>query len=327
MTALVNKLIWSTTRARYLHDCERLFYFKAFGSWRGWEHDAPQETREAYRLGKLQARSAWAGDGVHHQIRREVERIRAGMELKLEGALGEMRAEMRRQWVHSKKSARSFKFDDGGFWGLLEHEYGEDVSEEEWKRTWARAESSLTWWFESDFRRLIQETPPAKWLATDPERGEKLVSFPVLPGVPSFGTPDFALESDDGKVHILDWKTGAAKPADVDQILNYAALLQWKHKLEPERMLGQLVYLREQDWLDVPVTQGELDDFRGRVAQDVALMRSKLADPEKNVPLPMESFRQTSIASRCARCYFRRLCGRDGVHGGPAGEEGDPSQG
>lgn len=323
MTALINKLIWSTTRARYLHDCERLFYWKAFGGWQGWEQSASAETREAYRLGKLQSRFAWSGDGVHHQIRREVERIRAGVELRLDGALGEMRAEMRAQWEHSKRSTRSRKFDDGGFWGLLEHEYGEEVSREEWQRTWARAESSLTWWFESDFRRLIQETPPSRWLATDPERGEKLVSFPVLLDVASFGAPDFALETDGGVVQIIDWKTGAAKPADVDQVLNYAALLQHKHKLEPERMLGRLVYLREQDWMDVPVTQGELDDFRGRVAQDVALMRSKTTDPEKNVPQPVEEFRQTSVTSKCARCYFRRLCKRDGKYGGPREDEGE----
>lgn len=326
MSGLSNKLLWSSTRASYLAQCERQFYWKAFGNWGGWETAAPVETREAYRLGKLSSRWSWAGDGVHHQIRREVERIRSRVALNLEGALSEMRVKMRAQWVYSKKSKRDHKFDDGGFWGLLEHEYGEDISEEEWKRTWARAESSLSWWFESDFRRLIEETPPAKWLATDPERGEKLVSFPVLPGVPSFGAPDFALETADGVVQILDWKTGAAKPADIDQILNYAALLQHRHKLDPERMLGRLVYLREQDWLDVQVTQGELDDFRGRVAADVALMRSKLADPEKNTPLPVEAFKQTTIASKCARCYFRRLCKRDGEYGGPK-DEGDEDEG
>lgn len=321
MTALVNKLLWSTSRARYLHDCQRLYWFKGYGSWGGWERGAPEETREAYRLGKLSSRWSWAGDAVHGQIRREIDRLHTGVELNLADALAEMRVQMRAQWVHSKKSTRSRKFDDGGFWGLLEHEYGEDVPESEWKRTWARAESALTWWFESDFRRIIQETPPSKWLATDPERGEKLVSFEVLPGVPLFGAPDFALEDPDGVVHILDWKTGARKPADIDQVLGYAALLQHKHRLDPERMLGQLVYLREQDWLDVAVTQGELDDFRGRVAADVALMRSKLADPEKNIPLPVEAFAQTTVASRCARCYFRRLCKRDGEHGGPAGED------
>jgi hypothetical protein len=243
----------------------------------------------------------------------------------LDVALAAMRSAMRSQWSASKNGKRDRKHLGSSFWGLLEHEYREDVPEAEWKRVWARAESALTWWFESDFRTLIEETPPSRWLAVDPERGEKLVSFPVLPGVPSFGAPDFALETAEGRVLILDWKTGAAKPADIDQIYHYAALLQWKLKLDPERMLGQLVYLRAQDWVDVPVTQGELDDFRGRVAADVALMRSKLADPEKNIPLPMEAFPQTTVASRCARCYFRRPCKRDGEHGGPA-DEGDEEE-
>lgn len=319
MVGIANKLLWSSTRAKYLAECERLFYWKAFGGWGGWEATASRQTQEAYRLGKLSSRWSWAGDAVHHQIRRQIERIRLGQRRDLDEAILAMRFGMRTEWVASKKWKRDRKMPSG-FWGLLEHEYGEDVSDEEWKRIWARAESALSWWFESDFRRLIEETSPSKWLATDPERGEKLVSFPVLPGVPSFGAPDFALETTDGVVQIIDWKTGAAKPADIDQILNYAALLQHKHGLDPERMLGRLVYLREQDWVDVPVTQGELDDFRGRVAADVALMRSKLADPEKNVPLPVEAFQQTTSASKCARCYFRRLCKRDGRHGGPATE-------
>ena len=125
----------------------------------------------------------------------------------------------------------------------------------------------------------------------------------------------------EGQPQVLEWKTGKRKAADVDQVLNYALLLEHRRKVSAVGQLATIVYLREQDWEGVEVDAQALEDFRWRVQGDVELMRSKLADPERNVPLPMEEFKQTTDARKCARCYFRRLCKRDGVHGGPAVED------
>lgn len=320
MAGLVNVFAWSSSRVRHLRDCERLYYWHIYGSWSGWEDRAPAETREAYRLKKLQTRWAWTGDAVHHQLKREIALIQAGQPSELQPALAAMHHAMRAQWAHSRSSKRDRKLASG-FWGLLEHEYGESIPDDEWKRMWVRAENAVRWWFESDFRRLILETPRDRWLAVDPERGEKLVSFPLLEGVPSYGAPDFALLTPEDRPQTLEWKTGLRKPADVDQVLNYALLLEHRKKRPAVGQLATIVYFREQDWDDVVVDAQALEDFRWRVQGDVELMRSKLKDPARNVPLPMEEFRQTSDVRRCARCYFRRLCKRDGVHGGPATEE------
>ena len=45
----------------------------------------------------------------------------------------------------------------------------------------------------------------------------------------------------------------------------------------------------------------------------VSRMRELLAVPESNVPKPREAFPMTDDLSSCARCVFRRACGREGA--------------
>ena len=38
---------WSQTRRSTFRDCPRMYYWQYYGSWKGWEDDAPEEARIA----------------------------------------------------------------------------------------------------------------------------------------------------------------------------------------------------------------------------------------------------------------------------------------
>ncbi|MBU1700874.1 MAG: PD-(D/E)XK nuclease family protein, partial [Candidatus Eisenbacteria bacterium] len=55
-SALKNTFSWSHSRKRLFDDCPRAYYFRYYGSWEGWLHDAPPLARALYILKQLKSR-------------------------------------------------------------------------------------------------------------------------------------------------------------------------------------------------------------------------------------------------------------------------------
>src|SRR5690625_4188354 len=139
MARLENRFSWSKSRHETFTTCPRRYYYNYYGSWGGWERDAPEEVKELYLLKKLTSRYAWSGSAVHDAIRWVLEELRDGRELPLEQVVDRTRASMRAQFRESRDRA----YRQRKAFGLLEHEYEEAISDAQWKANWEQVERCL----------------------------------------------------------------------------------------------------------------------------------------------------------------------------------------
>src|SRR5690606_29772166 len=205
MAALENRFSWSKSRHEKFEACLRQYYYQYYGSWGGWERDAPPEVRELYILKKLTNRHAWSGTAVHDAIRRILTLLRDGAEIDPERIVATVRASMRAQFRESRQGADGCR----KAFGLREHEYAAEVAAEEWCASWGLDERCLPAFFRSRWVDLAGSLPHEAWPPID-----ELASF-LYRGVPVFAAPDFAFRAGGGVV-LVDWKTGKAREADRD---------------------------------------------------------------------------------------------------------------
>ena len=78
-------------------------------------------------------------------------------------------------------------------------------------------------------------------------------------------------------------------------------------------MKAALVYLNDGVEQQVGVDVEAIAGFKQRMKDSVDRMRKLLADPAANVPHPEAFFPMTEELASCARCAFRRVCGREGA--------------
>jgi hypothetical protein len=310
MAELQNEFSWSKSRHEKFKECRRAYYYTYYGSWGGWEAPAGSPVRELYVLKKLSTRWQWAGSVVHDAIRQLLERARLRGEFTPVDQLVQRTHERARaQWSTSRD--KSYWRESSKIVGLVEHEYGEPVPNDEWKRIYEQViEGALRAFCASPTLEEIRRTPRDAWLTID-----KLDSW-LFEGSKIWMAIDFAYRDAEKRVHVLDWKTGKERGVDHLQVSSYALYARNKWGASAEQVVGGLVYL-----VDGPGggTAGErvevlLDDeaLRGCEAEmrkSIAAMRAALRDPARNVA-DVENFPQIDDRDRCRRCPYRRPCGR-----------------
>jgi PD-(D/E)XK nuclease superfamily len=307
-TTLTNDFSWSKSRHEKFSECLRAYYLHYYGSWGGWEDQAPEEVRALYILKKLHNRFTWAGGVVHETIKRVLHTLRAGRTVDPEMSIAWAHRLMREDWKHSSSRGYWKERIRKEFGGLVEHEYGMAIPAEEWKRNWDNAREALLWFFGSRWPSLAKSLRREQWLEVD--EGFEFSSFQV-DGVKVFAIPDFAFVDEAGRPLVVDWKTGKARDGYDDQVLGYALYVSRRYGFPIDQVRATLVYLNDGIEREVPVDQGAIDGFLERMRRSVDSMRALLADPAANVPQSRESFPMTEDFSACNRCVFRRVCGRD----------------
>ncbi|WP_426750048.1 PD-(D/E)XK nuclease family protein [Myxococcus sp. Y35] len=307
---LSNDFSWSKSRHEKFSECLRAYYLYYYRSWGGWEADAPRDVRELYVLKKLGNRYTWAGSVVHESIKDVLLDWRAGR--KVDPAVVEARTRklMQDDFRHSRaKNYWSQKYRKQ-FTGLVEHEYGEPVPDEAWKQNWETVRSALAWFFSSRWKDLALSLKPEQWLEVD--AGFDFAHF-TLDGLKVFAIPDFAFVDADGTPVVVDWKTGKARDGYDEQVLGYALYVAQRYRFPVEKVRASLVYLNEGKEQDVTVDPEAMASFRKHFDESVAKMRALLKDPATNTPLDASAFPPTDNLASCARCVFRRPCGREGA--------------
>jgi hypothetical protein len=306
---LLNEFSWSKSRHEKLSECLRAYYFHYYGSWGGWDRAAPEPVRQLYVLKKLTNRFAWAGTVVHDSIRDALLDVRAGRPTDLGRTLERARGLMRGDYKHSRAKAYWREKGRKEFTGFLEHEYAEPVGDAAWKQAWATTEEALTWFFEkSRWLPLARALKPEQWLEVDAGFEHGIFH---LDGVKVFAVPDFAYVDDEGRPVVVDWKTGHARDGYDEQVLGYALYLGHRYRLPVESVEAQLVYLNGGQEVPVRVDPQALASFRAHFTRSVERMRALLREPASNTPLEEDAFPLTDDLRACARCNFRRVCGRE----------------
>ena len=143
----------------------------------------------------------------------------------------------------------------------------------------------------------------SQWLTV-----EDLVSFEVG-GVPVFLRMDLAFRDAQGRVVIVDWKTGRGEgrfnEIQLAGYALYAARQGWV--TQAEEIQTELAYLAIPRYVRRSVDARKLDHARAFIEKSAERMKALLVDPALNLGR-LEDFAMIDRPQLCRRCNFRRLC-------------------
>ena len=193
---------------------------------------------------------------------------------------------------------------------LFEHEYGIPVEQEDKRIAVNTVMRSLKHFFKSETLRRALEVGRERWLAL-----EDLVSFHVGE-TEVFVRMDLAYRDTDGRVVIVDWKTGRNEGRFNEvQIAGYALFAAEQGWVQqPEEISTELNYLVVPKAVRRRVDGKRIEHARRFIEKSASNMKALLVDPLGNLAR-LEDFAMIDRPSLCRRCNFRRLCfprsGRD----------------
>ena len=302
MAELKNEFSWSKSRDDAFRRCPRQYYYAYYGFWGGWEKRADPRVRTLYVLKNLVGRAMWAGQVVHKCIHWILDTLRRdGAAPALEDAV---RNTLRRMNKDFQDSGEGLYWDDPKrIVGLREHEYEEDVDDDEWQRVMEHAANCVTRFYESEVFSLLSKDSTDRWLAL-----ESLSSF-RLEDVKVYVQPDFARKTDDG-LTIYDWKTGKAdKPSTREQLACYAfyATKQWS--AAPTDVTTAELNLGTGTLIERKMTADDLKAAETTIRDSIQGMRALLDDVPTNLATE-DHFPLATDEKPCRLCNFRCLCPR-----------------
>ena len=279
---------WSISRHDTFQSCRRRYFYSYYV--------APEDP-EVKRLKRLSALPMWAGSVVHETIEELLKtRDTLPSETEQEAIIrAAVHSRMLTDWRLSEAASTDFR--------LFEHEYGTPVEPEDKKIAVGIVMRSLRNFFRSDVLREAFAVGRSQWLSV-----EDLASFHVG-DVEVLLRMDLAFRDRQGRVVIVDWKTGRNEGRFSEVQLAgyalYAAEKGWAQS--PEELRTELAYLALPRYVRRTVDDRKLENARRFIARSAATMRSLLLDPLANRGR-LEDFPMIERPRVCRRCNFRKLC-------------------
>ena len=291
---------WSASRHDTFASCRRRYYYSYYAS---------LEDEEIRRLKKLSALPLWAGSVVHDTIETFLKAHDAPPSPEEQEALvrATVHSGMLADWRESEAGLPPE--DDPPYGGgsvrfrLFEHEYEIPVEQEDKRIAVNTVMRSLKNFFRTETLREAFAVGRSGWLAL-----EDLVSFQVG-DVEVFLRMDLAFRGRDGRVVIVDWKTGRGEGRFNEvQVAGYALYATEKGWVgDPEEISTELNYLVIPRATRRVVTKEKIEGVRGFIERSARDMKALLLDPVEN-RARLEDFPMIDRPQVCRRCNFRRLC-------------------
>lgn len=304
MAELRNELSWSRSRAGSFDACPRRYWFEYYGSWGGWSDRSEPRARELYVLKKLSTRAMWIGSVVHEAIENVLRALQRGERPEGPAVADATIARMRADFLDSRD--RRYRERPGKHVGLFEHEYGVQVSNQAWKEGADHARACIERFFESDYAGTFAGLSEESWLPI-----ETLDTF-EMDGERIHVKLDAAFRRDDGRVEIVDWKTGrrddASEGGDRVQLACYALYALEKGWVDrPEEIVTVEYSLAAKRPHVREVDPAAITQVREYIRTSIGGMKARLDDVENNVGRE-ESFEASPSPGKCRWCKFRRAC-------------------
>jgi hypothetical protein len=285
-----NEFAWSVSRHDTFYSCRRKYFYSYYAA-----HEDP----EIHRLKKLSALPLWAGSVVHETIE-EILKTRDVLPSDVEQEAivhAAVHSRMLAEWRASEAGPEPGRFR------LFEHEYETPVEQEDKKLLVTIVMRSLRNFFRSEVLREAYAVGRASWLTV-----EDLATFTVG-DVPVRLRMDLAFRDREGRVVIVDWKTGRNEgrfsAVQLAGYALYAAEHGWVQAAEELRT--ELAYLVVPRFVRRTVDARTLEHARAFIEKSAGSMRELLVDPAANAAR-LEDFAMVDRPQRCRRCNFRRLC-------------------
>ncbi len=300
---LVNEFSWSRSRDGAFQDCRRKYFYQYYGAWGGWDAAASPDVRRLYVLKQLASRQQWAGRTVHDAIEMALHAFADGRDIPVEAFVADVVERMRGEWRSS--NAGRYR-DTPKSPALFEHEYRVEIGREGWQALIRNVTQCLRNFFRLPLLAEIRRTTPEHWSI---EHWSKTFDFERTP---MWSAPDFGFWTDEGRLALVDWKTGGAKRdgGASFQLGCYALYAREMLGVPPVKVDLIEVNLREpavtrHDWDD-----DRLDAVREQLRLSIRAMKAYLADPDGNVAV-VTDFERTEDLRICKWCNFRAVCRPD----------------
>ena len=302
MPDLANEFSWSRSRDGCFQECKRRYFYQYYGAWGGWDAAASPDVRRLYILKQLQSRYQWAGRTVHDAIEMALHAFADGRDLPVEPFVADVIERMRGEW----RSSHAARYrEQPKTVALFEHEYRLELSRETWVVLSRNVATCLRNFFRLPLLAEIRRTTPEHWSI---EHWSKLFDFE---GTSVWAAPDFGFWTDDGRLALVDWKTGGARPeAAAFQLGCYALYAREVLNVLPAQVDLFAVNLREPEVTQHRWDEERLDAIRGQLRLSIRSMRAYLADPERNVAV-LDDFERAEDLRICKWCNFRAVCRPD----------------
>ena len=299
MADLVNEFSWSRSRDATFQDCRRKYYLHYYGAWGGWDAGATPDVRRLYVLKQLASRQMWAGRIVHDAIEMALHIYQQGREVPVEPFLEDVIERMRGEWRGSRDGLYREKPKT---LALFEHEYALDLKREVWQMLSQNVKTCLRNFFRLPLLADVRKTAPEHWSI---EHWSKVFDFE---GTPVWIAPDFGFWSAEGRLTLVDWKTGAADPDSAAfQLGCYALYAREVLGVEPARVDLLEANLREPTVTPLAWDDARLEAIREQLRLSIRAMRAYLVAPDAN-QARMEDFERTEELRICRWCNFKAVC-------------------
>jgi hypothetical protein len=300
MTELKNEFSWSKTRDEVFKSCLRQYWFAYYGYWNGWLENAPERTRQIYILKNLKNRQMWAGEKVHECIQRSLNNIRRGIKVLSVDEIVSITLDQIRAEFRSSRSKNYLK--NPKTCALFEHEYGIEVTDDQWKEMANNVEICLRNFYASDIYYGLKSHKKDGWLEV-----EEFSSF-LLDNIKINLAIDCAIKEGDD-ILIYDWKTGRSISEDLPiQLCCYVLYAMEKWHIPPQSLRIVEYNLSFNKATEFSVTHGEAENIKGYITGSIKDMHSLLIDVGNNIPVEDEKFSKVEDERVSLRCNFRKVC-------------------
>lgn len=295
-----NNFSWSVSRDSTFLECPRKYYFNYYGSWGGWESDAPDRIRELYLLKQLKNRAMWAGQVVHDCIKRSLDNLSRGIPVLPLTEIQTITRDLMRQDFRSSRR-KLYRVNPKNNCGLFEHEYELDVPDEQWKETADQVERCLNNFYQSDVYEQLSSLDQSDFLEI-----EKFSSFD-LDGVDVIIKLDCASREHD-RIVVWDWKTGRSEQTGLSfQMACYAYYASSTFGVPVGHVLTRRFELFSNHLHEESVSEGSLEELLAYIRGSIKDMLSLLDDPQTNTARE-ENFSKIEKKQICRRCNFLKVC-------------------
>jgi hypothetical protein len=299
MGDLINEFSWSRSRDNTFQECRRRYFYQYYGSWGGWAADAPVDIRRLYVLKQLASRHQWAGRIVHDAIEMALHAFREGQDIPIEPFIADVVERMRHEW-RSSRAGHYHAMPKSP--ALFEHEYQVELKPEAWQALRRNVAVCLRNFFRLPLVASIRRTSSEHWSI---EHWSKVFDFE---GTAMWVAPDFGFWSEDGRLALVDWKTGGSNPGGAAfQLGCYALYAQEFLGVAPARVDLYEVNLREPLVTSVQWNDERLEAIREQLRLSIRSMKAYLVEPAANVAA-LADFERTEDLRICRWCNFRAVC-------------------
>ncbi|MFZ4453343.1 PD-(D/E)XK nuclease family protein [Salibacterium aidingense] len=298
---------WSLSRHKTLMHCARQYAHQYYTSHNGWLRDAPELSKQAYRLKNLTNLEMFFGSVVHDIIEQVIDNyLNTGYIPGEENLREQVRRSLNQGFIDSTRHFDHWKQQPKKRTMFHEIYYGNNprLPASKVEKITQRMHLALKHFLNSRTMQEMAYNEQIEFLESEKFRILQIGQLKV------FVVLDLLYKDlDRNKWVITDWKTGKKSEEDPYQLALYALYLLENYEVESiDDIIIRNEYLLEGEAAEHQLDPVTLEKVQELIGTSVEWMTDYLEVPSENQPLPLEQFPQTSDQRACSFCNFYELC-------------------